>query len=99
MKPLRIGEVVTAINDLTCCDQPALDHDGEDVQIIGGPNFAMVDDAAAPRGFRFRRFYLVRTKDGSLLSCQRHELLRKGENRADEIYNKLIASLTDGVTA
>jgi hypothetical protein len=100
-KPLEIGEIVTAINDLSCCDDVALEYDGQDVQVVGPEFLTVVDDPAAPNGFRFRGFYQVRAKDGAVLYCQRHELRRRHEGRdiAEREYASLIKRLTIKVMA
>jgi hypothetical protein len=101
IRPLEIGEIVTAVNDLSCCDGIALEYDGQDVQVIGSPVFKMVDDETAPKGFRYRSFYEVRAKDGKVLLCQRHELLRRQDGRevVEREYAKLIKRLTIRVMA
>lgn len=100
-KPLEVGEIVTAVNDLSCCDCIALDYDGQDVQVIGPALFSVVDDPTAPNGFRYRGFYQVRAKDGTVLYCQRHELLRRHDGRevAEREYAQLIKRLTIKVMA
>lgn len=100
-KPLEIGEIVTIVNDLSCCDQRALEYDGRDVQVIGPALCTIVDDPAAPNGFRYRSFYQVLTKDGQPLYCQRHELLRRHDGRevAEREYAALIKRMTIKVLA
>lgn len=99
MKPLRIGEIVTIINDLECSNEPALDHDGEEVQVIAIHRHQMFDDPAAPNGFRLRYFHIVQTKDGSVLACQRHELRSKGDDPAKSVFESLMNRIKNWVMA